>query len=95
MDIQYSIQGVKLNRKQFKDGLYDIATRRLFEWLEQEAKLRLKDISCPTHGEIPGVIISGQTEHELGYEVIGCCDRLVDEAVTALGDESNLSDYQV
>jgi hypothetical protein len=45
---------------------------------------KLRSVTCPTHGQAPTVVVKGRTLDELGFEVRGCCQQLVDKALAQL-----------
>ena len=45
---------------------------------------KLESVTCPTHGQHPTVVVKGRTLDDLGFEISGCCQDLVDKALAQL-----------
>jgi hypothetical protein len=47
------------------------------------AKL-LQGVTCPEHGERPRVVVKGRGLEDMSFEVHGCCESLIQKALSRL-----------
>lgn len=73
---------IKFNVK-FPDK--DAVTRSIVKAIKDQISNKLVNIECPDHHQHPEVVISGSAT-DPQFNIQGCCQKLIDEAVKALND---------
>jgi hypothetical protein len=58
--------------------------KAVFETVRDQITRKLSRIRCPDHGSAPTVVATGRSVSELTFKVSGCCQKLIDQATTAL-----------
>ena len=80
IDITFEIGGRKVNPNRTGDEL----EKAILSEVAANVKKALSSVTCPEHGQRPKVIVKGKDINNLSWEVEGCCQKLVDDAVKKL-----------
>ncbi len=78
MHIYYFIAGQEVKPLDLDSGQIGQEDRAIVERVTHMLKEKVGDLKCPTHGEEPSAIIAGPSYKELGLEINGCCEDVVD-----------------
>ena len=80
IDITFEIGGKKVS----PDRLGDELEKAILSELAEKVKRSLSSVRCPEHGQGPRVTVKGRSVNNLGWEVEGCCQKLIDLAMNKL-----------
>ncbi len=80
IDIHFEIGGRKIS----PDRIGDALERAIFEEVTAGVKNTLASVRCAEHGQMPRVKIKGRNINNLSWEVKGCCQPLIDNALKKL-----------
>jgi hypothetical protein len=69
-----------------EDGSADDLTKSIMEEIAEDTREQLGEMRCPTHGQLPVIIIRGEDPEEIEVEIEACC-RKFEEAFDARLDE--------
>ena len=64
----------------------DELSRAALESALEGVRRQLGDVRCPVHGESPTIVVRGQSERTMGFDVQGCCDPATEPVRALLGD---------
>jgi hypothetical protein len=65
---------------------HDELSRAAVEAALDGVRRQLGEVRCPVHGESPTIVVRGQSERTMGFDVQGCCDRATEPVRALLGD---------
>jgi hypothetical protein len=80
IDISFEIGGRKVSASQFGNALEQAVLQQVTE----NIKNSLSSVRCKEHGQRPKIKVKGQKIDNLTFEVEGCCQVLIDEALRKL-----------
>jgi hypothetical protein len=79
-EISFMVGGKEVSSDKFGDALKTEAVKNIKEQVAE----RLRGIKCPEHGGTPQVTAEGGSLGNLEWKILGCCEKLRDEAQKAL-----------
>ncbi len=80
VNITYEIGGRKVSLDGFVKGI----EKAVLENATDQIVKALSSVRCKEHGQQPEVIVKGETINNLSFEVKGCCQKLIDQALEKL-----------
>lgn len=80
IDISFEIGGRKVNPNQIGNALQETALLQIAD----SVKKSLSSVRCSEHGQRPTVKVKGRNLDNLSFEVKGCCQSLIDRAISKL-----------
>ena len=80
IDISFEIGGRKVNPNQIGDAL----KKAVLQQVADSVKKSLSSVRCSEHGQRPTVKVKGRNLDNLSFEVKGCCQSLIDQALKKL-----------
>lgn len=75
VDVSFEINGCKVQPNQ----IGDVLTKAVLSSVALQIKEKVGSVRCPDHGKSPKIICKGKSIENLGFEVSGCCETLVDD----------------
>ncbi len=80
IDISFEINERKVNPNQISDAL----EKAVLQEVTDSVKKSLSSVQCSEHGQKPTVKVKGRNLNKLSFEVKGCCQSLIDQALKKL-----------
>lgn len=74
VEVSFEINGRKVQPDQISEAL----TKAVLTSVAEQIKSKLGSVRCPEHGKFPKIICKGKSIENLGFEVSGCCEELID-----------------
>lgn len=74
VEVSFEINGRKVHPNQIGEAL----TKAVLTSVTEQIKRKVGSVSCPDHGKSPKIICKGKSIENLGFEVTGCCEKLID-----------------
>jgi len=74
VEVSFEINGRKVQPNQISEVL----TKAVFTSVAEQIKSKVGSVRCPDHGQSPKIICKGKSIENLGFEVTGCCEKLID-----------------
>lgn len=80
IDITFEIGGRKVN----PNHIGNVIEKAVLQQVAENIKKSLSSVRCAEHGQTPKVKVKGSSLDKLSFEVEGCCQPLIDKALTKL-----------
>ena len=80
IEITFEINGRKVNPNKIGNEI----EKSILQQVSNDIKKALSSVRCQEHGQAPSVTVKGKSLDNLSFEVKGCCQELIDEALKKL-----------
>lgn len=80
INISFEIGGRKVNPNQIGNAI----EKAVLQQVAENVKKSLSSVRCAEHGQNPKVKVKGPNIEKLSFEVEGCCQPLIDQALKKL-----------
>jgi len=76
IEISFEINGKKVNPNNIKDAL----EAAFLNSVQESIRKSVGSVRCQEHGQSPKIKVKGRNLDTLSFEVVGCCEGLIEEA---------------
>jgi hypothetical protein len=74
VEVSFEINGRKVQPNQ----IGEVLTKAVLTSVAEQIKSKVGSVRCQDHGASPKIICKGNSIESLGFEVSGCCEKVID-----------------